>query len=60
MIDTKTIMDAYQSLETTKVAFFRSEYNFPDALTKFKPNAIILEALQSGKLDPPIEQWIIR
>ena len=60
MIDLQTVKESYDKKEIDNVSFIRSEYNISDALTKIKKDSILLKTLKSGKLDHPVEQWIIR
>ncbi len=60
MIDLQTVKESYDKKEINHVSFIRSEYNIADALTKVKKDSILLQTLKSGRLDHPVEQWIIR
>lgn len=60
MIDIQTVRDAYRSFEVNDVALVRSEFNIADALTKCKSQSIMIDTIRNGRLDHPIQQWIIR
>ena len=60
MIDLQTVKDSYDKKEIESVSFVRSEYNVADALTKVKKASTLIEVMRTGKIDHPIEQWIIR
>lgn len=59
MIDLKSVKESYDKNEIADIAFIRSEFNIADALTKIKKHSILIETLMHGKLDHPVEQWIV-
>ena len=59
LIDLTAVREAYRRREITNVAWVRSEYNLADAMTKIVKDSILDDVLTSGKLDHPIEQWIV-
>lgn len=38
----------------------KSEYNPTDALTKQKENPILNEIIMTGRVDHPVEKWVIQ
>ena len=60
MIDLFTVRQAYKNKEISNVAWVRSEYNLADAMTKTSKNDSLDRVLETGVLDHPVEQWIVR
>ena len=52
------IRRAYKDNEITNVAYIRSEDNIADNLTKFIGNGILRKALETGRLDFTIQEWV--
>ena len=60
MIDVSAARQAYQRMEISDVGHISSKYNAADGLTKTKPCPALIQLLSTGKMDHPINQWIIR
>lgn len=59
MTNIQTVKNAYQSFEATEIDLICYEYNSSDALTKNKAHSIVTKIRINGKLDHPIQRWII-
>ena len=60
MIYLKSVKECYQKKEIDNIAHVRTNFNPTDALTKFKRNSVLKLTLSDGKLEHPVDQWIIR
>ena len=60
MIDIAAIREAYQSTEIHNVAHVRGDHNPGDAFTKVGKCLALNRILESGILDLPVNQWIVR
>jgi Reverse transcriptase (RNA-dependent DNA polymerase) len=60
MIDVSATRQAYERHETSDVGFIRTSNNPADALTKRGYNAALMDILTTGRLDLPVEQYVIR
>lgn len=60
MNDISEIRRAYKSNEITNVAWIKSAQNIADNLTRFHGNDILVNTMESGKINLVIEQWIYK
>jgi hypothetical protein len=60
MIDFAAAKQAYDSTEISDIGFIRSMHNLADGLTKRGSCKTLVEALRTGEIAHPVEQWVIR
>jgi hypothetical protein len=60
MIDLATVRDAYAAQELSDVGLLRHETNPADGLTRAARCPALEDVLDSGKLNFPVEQWVVR
>ena len=60
LIDLATVRDSYRRKEITDVTWVRSQFNLADSMTKEIKNNILSRVLETGVLNHPVEQWIVR
>lgn len=60
MIDVAIVKQTYKRHEIATLAFIGTTYNPADALTKLKPSDALIRAMDYGKLNHPVEQWVNR
>ena len=59
LIDIAAIRETYRNGELSNVAHVASEYNLADCFTKRTKSNLLRHLMETGKLDHPINQWII-
>ncbi len=59
MIDLAVTRAAYRNFEIDNVALIRSEFNYADDLTKTKGNGALFHLLKSGKINQPVENFVV-
>ena len=59
LIEISALRDAFDSGEFDNIGHVSSEYNLADALTKKKKCHLMEELLATGKLQHPVNQWIV-
>jgi hypothetical protein len=60
MIDIFAARQAYRRREIDNIGLIRSEFNLADDLTKLRGNGAMLRAIQSGRIQHPIEDFVVR
>jgi hypothetical protein len=59
MVDVTAVCEAYSDRTMINIGFIHSGYNPADGLTKAAPNEALMNLLKSGKIDHPIEQFVV-
>jgi hypothetical protein len=59
MIDVAAAKQAYDRKDISDIGFIRSMHNLADGLTKRGSCKNLLEALHTGEIVHPFEQWVI-
>ena len=60
MIDVAAAREAYKSFEISDIGHIRSQYKCADAFTKAKHCLALEKRIDTGRLDHPVEEWILR
>jgi hypothetical protein len=60
MIDVMAIKNAYKNCKLDTIAFFRTQHNPADVLTKIMKSDVLSNVIKNSELSHPVEQWIVR
>jgi hypothetical protein len=60
VIDLVVVREAYDRMKIEQLAFFRTNWNPADALTKVSRNTYLETIMTTGTIDHPVAQWVIR
>jgi hypothetical protein len=58
LVDLSILRQGYRKKEIEIVGFVRSEYMIADPMTKICRNALLDEAMRTGKLEHPVAEYI--
>jgi hypothetical protein len=58
LVELSILPDGYGNKEIANVGFVRSEYMIADPMTKICRNALLDEAMRTGKLEHPVAEYI--
>jgi hypothetical protein len=58
MMDIFAARQAYRRREIDNIGLIRSEFNLADDLAKLRGNGALLQAIQSGRIQHPIEDSV--